>query len=411
MDQRKHKQAERSYPPSSGPRGSRHPPGAHDAARRASALLGLVLLPALAAAQAPSSAPIPDATPVEASVSAPALASVALGEAPPAAVTPALLERPDGWSLGVWLDLPHAFLERRIFGIVNGFDRFFADEHDLACARSSSFLRLRSEVRVAKDGTFDFGTSVRADLTLPYIRKRLRRLQIVLENAGRDLIDSGPAPAAGREDAGRADAVLRLTLLDTLRSSLDLGGGVLFDIPPGLVGRIRFRHAHELGRVALARVAVTSFWNTRDGFGSNGSIAFERALARPLLLRWTSGTLVSQVSDGFESASELALLAPLGRFTGLTVLGGASGQSKPDLVLETWRVAARLRTSLYRGWIFGEVEPEVTWPLDAAGGRRPVPAVVFRLEIQFEEAPRKSGVAGDGQCGLASSSDRPRGGA
>jgi hypothetical protein len=320
------------------------------------------------------------------------------------------MQQPDGWSLGAWLDLPHAFLEQRIFGVVNGFDRFFADERDLGCARSSSFLRLRSEVRAAKDGKLTLGTSVRADLTLPYIRKRLRRLQIVLENAGRDLIDSGPTPIAGREDAGRADAVLRLTLLETLRSSLDLGGGVLFDIPPGLVGRIRFRHAHELGRVALARIAATSFWNTRDGFGSNGSIAFERALAGRLLLRWTSGTLVSQASHGYESGSELALLAPLGRFTALTVLGGASGQSKPDLVLNTWRVAARLRTSLYRGWIFGEVEPEVTWPLDAAGGRRPVPAVIFRLEIQFEEAPRKSGVAADGQCGLASSTARPKGG-
>lgn len=347
--------------------------------------VGLLLSPAEARRPLPP-APLPQAEPVEATEQPEPLCATANGSAEPAGATATLLEEPNGTLLDTWLELPHAFVSRQIFGIVSGFDRFFADERDLGTARSRSFIRLRGEVRVERDGTLGFGSSVRADLALPYIQKRLRRFRILLENTGRGLVDSEPRPLSGAQDGGRADAVLRFTLLDTLRSSIDLGGGVIFDLPPGVVGRTRFRYARALGRVALARVAATGYWNSRDGFGSNGSLAFERAIGTRLLLRWTTGTLVSQISHGYESASEVALLATLGPTTGLTLVGSASGASKPELAVQVWRTAARLRTSLYRRWIYGEIEPEVVWPRHDPEGRSWIPALIFRLEIQFEEA-------------------------
>lgn len=367
------------------------------------ALLALLPSPAAPLGEAPPApAPVPEAAPEPAEPPASSLPGAVEVTAEPPAPDRALLEEPNGSFLDAWLDLPHAFIEKRIFGVVAGFDRFFADERDIGCLRSTSFMRLRNEARLTKDGKLEFGSSLRADLKLPYIQKRLQRFRILLEDAGRGLVESDPAAISGRPPGARADAVLGLTLLDTLRSSIDLGAGVLFDLPPGLVGRVRFRFARPLGRVALARTLATGFWNTRDGFGSNGSLAFERAIGRRLLLRWTSGTVITQRSLGFESASELALLATLGRTTGLTVLGAGASRSKPDFEVQNWRVAARLRTSLLRSWIFGEVEPEVNWPLDPAGGRRPVPAIIFRLEIQFEETQGSAGVAAGGSCGLAS---------
>lgn len=335
-------------------------------------------------APSPAGLPAPEPAPGEPPADLTPRAA-ALEEAPPA--TPRLLEEPDGVLAGTWLDLPHAFLERRIFGIVNAFDRFFADEGDLGTGRSTSFVRWRNEARLLEDGTFEYGTSVRADLTFPYLQRRLRRFRILLENAGRRAAGGEPAAIAGQGDGGRADALLRLTLLDTLRSSIDVGGGVLFDLPPGAVGRVRFRRAQELGRLALARVATTGFWNTVDGFGANGSLGLERALGSPFLLRWTTGTLVSESSAGWESASELALLATLGRRSGLTLLGSVSSASRPRLLVTRYRAATRLRTALYRDWIFAEIEPELAWPLDAAGDRIRTWSVLFRLEIQFTEPP------------------------
>jgi hypothetical protein len=304
----------------------------------------------------------------------------------PPAVTASLLEPPDGTALDAWIDLPHAFVERRIFDISNGFDRFFADESDLELRRSRSFVRWRSEARMAEDGSLTFGSALRADLSLPNLEKRLRAFRIVLENVGRAVTDPEDTLDSGQQ-GGRGDAVLRWTLLGTLRSSIDVGAGVLFAVPPGLVARTRFRVARELGHVALARAAAVGFWSTRDRFGFSTSLSFERALGHRLLLRWASGTLVSQRSSSYAGHSELALLATLDSTTAVTLLGSVSGRSKPEPAVAVWRVATRLRTALVRRWIYGEVEPEVRWPLDAAGGRRRVPAIFFRLEFQFEAHP------------------------
>jgi len=308
--------------------------------------------------------------------------------AEPTKGTPELLEEPNGVKLNPWLDLPHAFLERRMFDVVNGFDRFFADDRDLESLRSSSFLRWRNELRVADDGALSFGTTLRGDVSLPYLQRRLKELRIVLEDAGRSLGDADPTALTGQPSRARGDAVLRWALLDTLRSSIDLGAGVLIRLPPGVIGKARFRYVRELGSVALARASTTGFWTTVDGFGYKASLAFERPLPRRLLLRWTTGTLLTQKStNGYASASELALLATLGRATAVTLLGSTAIQSKPDVAVTTWRVATRVRQAFYRRWIFGEVEPEVQWPLNAAGGRKPTPAIFFRVELQFEDEP------------------------
>jgi hypothetical protein len=415
VDQRNRPQVVLQHPPSEGPRGESHPRWTPDAARgRGPWLLAaiLALLPTAAASAGPPP-PAPIDPPTVAVSSLPPLELRPSAQEPPptAGLDPGLLDVPNGLFFDSWLDSPHAFIGRHVFGVVNAFDRFFADERDLDCGRAGSFLRWRNELRFDEDGVPEFGTGLRADLKLPYLEKRLKDLRILLENTGQGLVDRQPRAIAGTEDGGRGDAVLRLTLLDTLRSSLDLGGGVLFTLPPGLVGRIRFRQAFGLGRVAMGRFAATGFWNTTDGFGSNATVALERALPARLLLRWTTGALVSQSSSGYEGGSELALLASLGRRTGLTVLGSLSAHSKPEPVIQTWRVAARLRTAFYRAWIYGEVEPEVTWPLDEAGGRRPLPAIVFRLELQFDDAPRVSGVAGARGCGIASKDGPTRGGA
>lgn len=344
----------------------------------------LLLGRALALEPAPAPIPLPEAAPLPATEGPAPLRPTPL-QAPSEHPPHSLLIQPNGTFLEEWLDVPHAFLERRVFGVVDGFDRFFADEGDLTSTRARSFIRLRGETRAEDDGTLTPGVTVRADLALPHIQERLKRFRILIENAGRGTTDTQPRPLAG-ENREPADAVLRVSLFDSLRSAIDLGGGILIGLPPGVVGRARWRYSRELGKVALARVAATGFWNTRDGFGSNGSVALERALSSRLLLRWTNGTLVSQSSHGWESASELALLATLGRTTGLTLLGSATSNSKPELVVQQWRVAAKLRASILRRWIYWELEPEVVWPHEDTKGRRVIPAVIFRLELQFEEA-------------------------
>ncbi|HSN15247.1 MAG TPA: hypothetical protein VLT61_11485, partial [Anaeromyxobacteraceae bacterium] len=143
----------------------------------AAALLLAVSTPLPSAAAQPGDEPVPplplpEVTAVDAEPEEPLRVVLVLAEPAPAGVPKSFMDVPDGGWLD-WLDLPHAFLTRQVFGVVNGFDRFFADERDLGTARSHSFIRLRGETRVTEDGKLDFGSSVRADLRFPYVQKRL----------------------------------------------------------------------------------------------------------------------------------------------------------------------------------------------------------------------------------------------
>jgi hypothetical protein len=390
-------------------------------------LLALLLLAALAASPGPAAAASP---PPE-------------GDRPPAAPSekpappPKAADGSDGEEdddHDTWLDVSHAFLERRIFSPVFRFDRFFSDERELEEERERSFLRWRSEVRFTGESSQpSFTTGVRATLRLPGLNKRLRRLRVVLAGETRDAVstlfprgggEEGPAaePTTGDEDLSRGDAGLRFYLWDSLVSHADLGGGVLVRLPPGVYGRLRLRWAVPVAHLFLARSAVTGFWRSDVRFGTSAAAEIERPLARRAALRLGGTATLSEESAGVEWGAELALLAAFGQRVGGQFGAAVNGRSRP-LPLETtavvppdvdrYRLYARLRRDVYRRWLFVELEPEVAWPwddliarqlalgpatsglggiatlVDGARGRHPVWGIALRVEVQFHgnEAP------------------------
>lgn len=294
-----------------------------------------------------------------------------------------------------WLDVSHAFLERTLLAPALAFDRFFSDERDLEAERGRSFLRWRNEVRLDEDDPSPaFTTGVRANLRFPGVNRRLRRLRVVIAGETRDAWsalfpgEEDRPVAAGVEEPplGRADAGLRLDLLDTVLAHVDLGGGVLVDLPPGGYGRVRVRWAIPIPRVLLSRWAVTGFWRTDVRFGATGALELERPLGRRLSARLSGGATINEESPGFEWGSEAALLASLGSRSALLLAGGPAGATRGEIEIERWRVYARIRSDVYRKWFFVEAEPEVAWPWTPERGRHSVFALTFRLEVQFHGA-------------------------
>ncbi|HYG66592.1 MAG TPA: hypothetical protein VD838_03000, partial [Anaeromyxobacteraceae bacterium] len=148
-----------------------------------------------------------------------------------------------------WIDSTHSFLGS-VFGTVLRFDRFFADETDLDVERARSFLRWRNELRFGEDTDYTFRTSIRADLRLPGLNRVLRRMRLVVTGETEDTLstlfpdeDTTAGAVDGARESGRANAELRYGIVDTLRTHLSLGGSVLLDLPPGVRGRVRLRHA------------------------------------------------------------------------------------------------------------------------------------------------------------------------
>jgi hypothetical protein len=297
-----------------------------------------------------------------------------------------------------WIDVGHAFVEQRIFAPVLRVDRFFSDERDLEADRARSFLRWRNQLRYAQGASSPgYTTSLSANLRFPGLNKQLRRLRIEIASQTRDAVTAlfpGEDPAPGdvpapQENLGTADAGLRLRIWETLTNSADLGGGVLFRLPPGVYGRLRFRFVEPLGMRFLARQALTTFWRTDTGFGVTGSAEVERPIARSSLWRLSGSSTASEVSRGIEWSSDFSVLATFESRLGAQVGAGMTGATGGLANVDAYRLYTRVRRDFYRRWIFLELEPEYAWPWTPERGRHGVWGVALRLEVQFQgnEAP------------------------
>jgi hypothetical protein len=264
-----------------------------------------------------------------------------------------------------------------------------------------------------------FTTGLRATLRLPGLNKQLRRLRVVIAGETRDAIETLFPKEPGEEDPeaegapedegiGQGDAGLRFYLWDSFLSHASLGGGFLLDLPPGVYGRLRFRWAIPVRNILLARVALIGFWRSDVKFGSSASLDLERPVVRSIFARLSGGVTVSEerwASSGFEWSSEAALLAPIPPRSGAQLAVAFTGATRGDAIApdagtalpRAWsvphlarsRVYARLRTDVYRHWLFVELEPEMAWPWTPERGRYPAWGLALRLEVQFQgkEAP------------------------
>jgi hypothetical protein len=244
-----------------------------------------------------------------------------------------------------------------------------------------------------------YTTTLSANLRLPGLNKQLRRLRIEISGQTRDAVSTlfRPASTPGEipvpeENVGTADAGVRLSLWDTVRSHADLGSGVILRIPPGVYGRVRLRFAQPLANAFLARQALTGFWRTDTRFGTTGSADFERPLASSVLARLSGSTTITEVSRGLEWGADLSLLATFRARVGTQIGAAMGGATSAPTSVDQYRVYARVRRDFYRRWIFLELEPQHAWPWSEELGRHRLWSIALRLEVQFRgnEAPPPS---------------------
>jgi hypothetical protein len=288
-----------------------------------------------------------------------------------------------------WLDLGHSLLEEKLFAPVVAFDRFFSDERDLEAERSRSFLQLRNELRLDQGGRPTYTPILRANLRMPGVNAWLKRFRLVLEGQAQDAYATLFPASDGTGALGRGNAELRFGLWDGLATHVDLGAGVLFQLPPGAFTRLRLRLAFPVGDLFLARLATSGFWRTDTHLGTSAETYLERPIGPGSVVRLASDAQLTQRSRGVEWKSEIGWLVALSPQTAAALLAGARGATGAPDAVERYRVATRLRRGLFRDWLFYEIEPEVYWPWTPVAPRRTTLAVTVRLDVQFHgDEPR-----------------------
>jgi hypothetical protein len=298
---------------------------------------------------------------------------------------------PPPYAQDTWLDVGHAFLEERLFTPVLVLDRFFSDERDVEAERARSFLRVRNALRVRQHGTPAYALDVRATLRLPGLNRRLERLRLVIAGQAEDMVNGiyypelAGAQRLGPNQQGAANAELRYGAWDGLYSHVDLGAGLLLELPVGAFGRVRYRASVPLGRWVLGRMALAGFWRTDTRLGTSLDASIERPVGSIALVRLAGTSQLTQRSRGVEWGSELAGLRALGPRTAVSLAASMQGATDAPVDVDRYRVYARFRRDIYRRWIFYELEPEVAWPWELErGGRFREYAITFRLELQIQ---------------------------
>jgi hypothetical protein len=138
------------------------------------------------------------------------------------------------------------------------------------------------------------------------------------------------------------------------------------------------------------RTSTAGFWQTTTGWGARQDVDLERPIGQALLLRLATNATLTQKSRGLEWLSELSLLRTFGTRSAISLTGSAAGAGDAGPVVERYRLATRLRWEAYRSWIFLELEPEGTWTRPPGGGRQRVLALIFRIELQFQDGAGRS---------------------
>ncbi|MCK4838367.1 MAG: hypothetical protein KAS94_06155, partial [Desulfobulbaceae bacterium] len=153
--------------------------------------------------------------------------------------------------------------------------------------------------------------------------------------------------------------------------------------------RISYRRLLHIGGANVIRFKQIGFWDSVNDLGETSRLDLERALAHEITGRLSLiGTYYdyepnSETNNGLNWGVETSFFKHLTTKTAASFDLGAYGVTRPGTRATRYRIASRIRTNIFRPWLFFEIEPEVTFLTPETGSRNTVGAIMVMMEIQF----------------------------
>ncbi len=287
------------------------------------------------------------------------------------------------------MDRTHTFFVARIDDTVDRFDAFFGTTAGIDAAHPDFVMRWTNEVRVDDKGKLKYRTSLRANVHLPGLS---RKLKLVISGENKpdpsavlpaDPGNPGFNPEEPRTLVRQVNTEIRYEFRKTQSTYFFAGTGVRLVLPPEAFARVRYQFNEGFAEVYYFRFAVTPFWKNKDGFGETTEFSLERRIGPKTLLGWSNSGTISEISSGLEWGTSLSLTRQLGPKSVVSPSVGVSGSTRPVAVVTNYRAAVKFRRNDFRPWFFWELEPEANWPRDDLGGHKVTYAATVRAEILF----------------------------
>lgn len=266
---------------------------------------------------------------------------------------------------------------------IDGIDRFFGDQ-DYDGLRNESYVRLGPGLRIRQGPKTSFKPRVRANLQLP---RTERRLAIVLSgnDQNANVLDDG----TGRDNDFGAE--LRAALIDDPLNQVDIAVGSHFRPEPDPFVKLQFEWLKPFASFAL-RPVLTGYWELDEGFGERTRLDIDYRLSQASLLRLRGDATYGQSTSGVEFRSTLAYYLKSREQSAWQVELRIDSQTRPHTEVVQYRGFVRYRWSMFRSWLFFEIEPGIRFRRE--DDFDPSPELTLRFEVVLMGTPAPAAAAG-----------------
>jgi len=287
------------------------------------------------------------------------------------------------------LDSSRSTISSSLFSITDSIDALFddvrADEQ-----RQFDRFRLGSEVRFRAASPIRLRQRFSASFNFDNISDRFRL--VVDGSKGDEVNDQGSLQGdrlegndvLRRRSGSSSGARFRYSIYNTPQGTLvDVDAGVRFSSGITPITRIRASHWFQLSDLWAFEPTQTILWDGKDGYGESQRLDFNRIIGERAFFRSRSEKLWSETSRGLEFFQEFSAYKELsGERRSLGVSASISAHTRPDFLVDQYRLSVRYKNSIYQDWLFLEVEPGLDFPEDR--DYRRTPFVMFRFDMFLE---------------------------
>jgi len=285
------------------------------------------------------------------------------------------------------LDRSHAAVGDQMVRFIDSIDRFFGDQQ-YDGLRNESYLRLAPGLRIRRGPNFAFKPRVRGSLQLP---RTERRVALVLSgrDANGNLLDDG----TGQDDDFAA--ALRAALVDNPLNQVDLSVGSHFRPEPDPFVKLQFEWLKPFDRFAL-RPVLSGYWELEEGFGERTRLDFDYRVSEDMLLRLRGDANYGESTSGVEFRTSVTYYFKGDDNAAWQFQWRLDSQTRPRSEVVQTRGFVRYRWSMFRSWLFFEVEPGLRFRRQ--DDFRPAPELTLRFEVVFMGSPSPRASARDGEA-------------
>jgi hypothetical protein len=276
-----------------------------------------------------------------------------------------------------WYDSTHAVMNTVFCEPALWFDSFYGSDRVIPEV-GGTYVRWRNDFIQVEGQGFKFQTNLNFSVDLP---KLSHRLKLTFEG-DEDQALQDVLPGAQDEEE-RNTLGLRLDVKDTNRSKFNIS----ISGKPRI--RARYRYTYPFSETFLIRF-TQEIQNEKGVNGARTRFDFEKAILPVKLFRATTEGFVTEEFNGVDWSQAFSLFHRLSQKSSVSYEASAVGITRPETLVTNYRLGIRYRQNIHRDWLFFEVTPDITWPLDLSENRETVIedrhsvySIIVRLEIHF----------------------------